>query len=179
MIHRESRKIAFCGVMAGVATVVLLLGGIIPAATYCCPILAMIVLLPVFSEFGSGPAWTAYAAVSILALLLVPDKETAAVYVFFGGYPMIRPSLGRIRFRAARIAGKLLYCNTSILLLYTVLIKLFALEAVVRDYRGTSPVFLAVLLLLGNAVFLMLDAALGRMDLLWRTKLRKLFFHRN
>lgn len=178
MMRRKSREIAFCGVLAALAAVILLLGGVIPAATYCCPILAMIVLLPVLEEFGVGMAWTAYAAVSILALLLVPDKETAAVYVFFGGYPMIQPLLNRIRLRGLRLAAKLAYCNLTVFILYALLIYLFALNDVVRDFQGMSRTFFMVLLLLGNFLFLAMDLALARMRLLWKKKLRKIFFPR-
>lgn len=176
-MHRKSREVAFCGVLAALATAILLLGGIIPVATYCCPLLSMVVLLPVLSEFGAGMAWTAYAVVCVLALLLVPDKETAAVYVFFGGYPMLQPLFNRVPLRGVRLVVKLIYCNVTISVLYILLIKLFALEGVTRDFHGMSGIFLLTLLLLGNVLFLAMDMALKRMQLLWRTKFRKIFFH--
>lgn len=178
MMRRKSREVAFCGVLAALASAILLLGSVIPAATYCCPILAMIVLLPVLEEFGTRMAWTAYAAVSILALLLVADKETAAVYVFFGGYPMIQPLLNRIRLRGVRLTAKLAFCNLTVFALYALLLNLFALNAVVQEFQGMSRAFFIVLLLLGNFLFLAMDLALARMRLLWNKKLRKIFFPR-
>ena len=40
-MREKSREAAFCGVLAALAETVLLLGGVIPAATFCCPLLAM------------------------------------------------------------------------------------------------------------------------------------------
>jgi hypothetical protein len=176
MMHRKSREMAFCGVLCALATAILLLGGVIPIATYCAPLLALLVLLPVLTEFGVPAAWTAYAAVSLLGLLLVPDKETAAVYLFFGYYPIIQPLFSRIRLRGIRILAKLAYCNLTVLVLYTLLIRLFATGSAANDFRGMSGFFLTVLILLGNVLFLAMDLALGRMEILWKTKLRKLFF---
>ena len=86
-MREQSRKVALCGVLCGLAVVVLLLGGLFSLAVYCAPLLAMAVLLPVLEEYGPGTAGAAYGAVAILALLLVPDREAALVYVFFGWYP--------------------------------------------------------------------------------------------
>lgn len=42
----NSRQMALCGVLSALAVVFLLLGSVIPAATFCAPILAMIALFP-------------------------------------------------------------------------------------------------------------------------------------
>ena len=80
----QARRTALCGVLAALSVVLLMLGGLIPAALYACPILAMAALLPIREIFGRGAALTTYAAVSILAILLVTDKELALLYAFFG-----------------------------------------------------------------------------------------------
>lgn len=176
MMHRKSREIAFGGVLCALATAILLLGGVIPIATYCAPLLAMLALLPVLEEFGTKPAWTAYAAVSLLALALAADKELAAVYLFFGYYPMVQPAFDRIRLRGIRVSAKLGYFNAAAAALYALLIRLFAVDAVAREFHGMSGAFLLTLILLGNGLFFATDLVLGRMRLLWKLKLRHLVF---
>ena len=57
-------------------------------------------------------ALTAYAAVSLLALLFVPDKEVALIFVFLlGYYPLAKPKFERIRPAVLCIVCKLLLCN--------------------------------------------------------------------
>ena len=64
-------------------------------------------------------ALTAYAAVSLLALLFVPDKEVALIFVFLlGYYPLAKPKFERIRPAVLRIVCKLLLCNGTVLAMY-------------------------------------------------------------
>ena len=55
MMHGKSGPIALCGVLAALATALMLLGGIFPGATYCAPLLASLVLIPAQEECGRGP----------------------------------------------------------------------------------------------------------------------------
>lgn len=169
----NSRQMALCGLLSALAAVILLLGGAMGIGTFAAPVLAMTALLPVLEECGPRAAGTAYAAVSILALLLVPDRELALVYAGFGWYPILRPRVARIPSRLVRTAVRLAVCNGVILVLYGLLLRLMGLTA---DLAGTPQVLNIVLLAMGILVFLLLDLVLERMTGLWRRKLRKRFF---
>lgn len=174
--RRQSRRMALCGLMAALSIVILLLGGLIPLATFACPMLAMICLLPVLRECGVQLCLVLYAAVSVLALLLVPDKELAAFYVFLGYYPALRPVLERLTAPVARIAAKCGVFTAAMLCMYLLLLKLFQLEAVVEEFSSYSSALTAGLLLLGNVTFLLFDRALTHLSLLYDTRLRRRFF---
>ena len=175
-MREQSRKVALCGVLCGLAVVVLLLGGLFAPAVYCAPLLAMAVLLPVLEEYGPGTAGAAYGAVAILALLLVPDRETALVYVFFGWYPILRPRIAALPSLPVRLVCRLGVCGLSMFLLYGVTIRLLGLTAVTEELGGGW--LTAALAVMGCAVFLLLDLALGRLTVLWRRKLRRRFFRK-
>ena len=175
-MREQSRKVALCGVLCGLAVVVLLLGGLFSLAVYCAPLLAMVVLLPVLEEYGPGTAGAAYGAVAILALLLVPDRETALVYVFFGWYPLLRPRIAALPSLPVRLVCRLGVCGLSMFLLYGVTIRLLGLTAVTEELGGGW--LTAALAAMGCAVFLLLDLALGRLTVLWRRKLRRRFFRK-
>ena len=175
-MREQSRKVALCGVLCGLAVVVLLLGGLFSLAVYCAPLLAMAVLLPVLEEYGPGTAGAAYGAVAILALLLVPDRETALVYVFFGWYPILRPRIAALPSLPVRLVCRLGVCGLSMFLLYGVTIRLLGLTAVPEELGGGW--LTAALAVMGCAVFLLLDLALGRLTVLWRRKLRRRFFRK-
>lgn len=170
----KSREIALCGMMNALAVVLLSLGGMIPAATYCAPMLAMAVLLPVQEEYGKKLALTAWVSVSLLALMLTPDRETALVYVCFGWYPVVRPRIAALPSRLVRLAVKLIIASGTILLLYGLVLRLMGLTA---DLLDSTFLLNAALLAMGNVVFLLLDLALARLTLLWHRKFRKYFFH--
>ena len=173
-MRQQSRKVALCGVLCGLAVVVLLLGGLFSLAVYCAPLLAMAVLLPVLEEYGPGTAGAAYGAVAILALLLVPDRETALVYVFFGWYPILRPRIAALPSLPVRLVCRLGVCGLSMFLLYGVTIRLLGLTAVTEELGGGW--LTAALAVMGCAVFLLL--ALGRLTVLWHRKLRRRFFRK-
>ena len=175
-MREQSRKVALCGVLCGLAVVVLLLGGLFSLAVYCAPLLAMAVLLPVLEEYGPGTAGAAYGAVASLALLLVPDRETALVYVFFGWYPILRPRIAALPSLPVRLVCRLGVCGLSMFLLYGVTIRLLGLTAVTEELGGGW--LTAALAVMGCAVFLLLDLALGRLTVLWRRKLRRRFFRK-
>ena len=175
-MRQQSRKVALCGVLCGLAVVVLLLGGLFSLAVYCAPLLAMAVLLPVLEEYGPGTAGAAYGAVAILALLLVPDRETALVYVFFGWYPILRPRIAALPSLPVRLVCRLGVCGLSMFLLYGVTIRLLGLTAVTEELGGGW--LTAALAVMGCALFLLLDLALGRLTVLWRRKLRRRFFRK-
>ena len=145
--------------MAALAVVIMCMGGIIPVATYVCPMLCALLLAVVLRLTGRRIAWAWYAAVSVLSLLLGPDKEAAAVFVFLGYYPILKPWLDG---RKVPIFWKLAVFNLSIGTLYALLLYLFRLEQVVRDFSEFGLVMTLVVLLLGNVTLFLLDLLLGR-----------------
>ena len=98
----KSKQIALCGLLCALAVTMLLLGGMLGIGMFAGPILAMAVLLPILEEYGKKTAAVAYGAAAILAVLLVPDRETALVFAFFGWYPLLRPRLDRLHSRPVR-----------------------------------------------------------------------------
>ena len=163
MRRGKSTEIALCGMMTALAVVILCLGGLIPAATFCCPVLASLVLLPVMQRWGRRDAVLVWAASAILGLLLGPDKEAAALYAALGYYPAIRAGLDRKR-PALRWALKLLLFNGATIALYALLIFVLGLNALVEEYRATGTALLIATLALGNVVFVIYDFLLKRLE---------------
>jgi hypothetical protein len=172
-MHIRARRAALSGLLSALAVVFLMMGSLIPAALYACPILAMLALLPIREEFGRTPALTAYAAVSLLAVLLVPDKELAFLFVFFGWYPPVQPLLDRIRPRLLQAAVKLALANGAAVILYSLLLWVFQLESVTAELEGVGVLMVAVLLLCANILFVLTDIVLHRIAFLWNRRIRK------
>lgn len=175
-MREKSRQIALGGVLAALALVILLLGGLIPLATYCAPLLAILTLVPVLAECGPKLAGTAWAAVSLLALMLVPDRELTLFYVFFGLYPLLRPWVYRLHSRFLRLLVQIGYCSLSTLLIYVLLIFLMGIQSVAADFQGISAMMALSMLVLDNINFILLDLLLGMFTQIWEKRLRKRFF---
>lgn len=149
---------ALGGVLAALAVVIMSMGTLIPVATYVCPMLCAILLKLVLNTCGKRTAWAWYGAVSLLSLLMAPDKEAAAVFVFIGYYPIVKPALDKRKFPWL---WKGLLFNAAILIMYWLLMHLFGLEQVAEDFEGMGIALTLVTLALGNLVFFMLDRLLG------------------
>lgn len=169
----RARPLALCGVLTALAVVLLCLGGVIPGAVFCAPILAMAALLPVLEELGPKAAGTVYAAVSILALLLVPDRETAFVYLFFGWYPILRPKIAALPSRPLRVLARVAVCSAAALALYGLVLRLMGLT---EDLLNSVWYVNAALLAAGNVVFLLTDSTLARLTNIWHWKLKKYLY---
>lgn len=112
----KSWSMAYCGMAAALCVALMLLGTIIPIAMFIAPAVASFLIATVCMECGITMAWTAYAAVSLLGLLFVPDKEIALIFtVLLGYYPLVKPRFDRIRPRALQLVCKLLLCNAACL----------------------------------------------------------------
>ena len=170
----QSKRIALCGVLCALALVFMLLGGIIPVATFCAPILSMLALLPILEEYGTRFAGAAYGAVSILALLLVPDIETALVYLFFGWYPLLWPRIAALPSHLLQIVCRLAVCNLAMFLLYGVVVQVVGLASISEELGSSWGT--VSLVVLANMIFLLLDRVLTNVTYLWRQKLRKRLF---
>lgn len=149
---------AFGGVLAAVAVVLMSLGTIIPVATYAVPMLCVMVGRIVLETCGSRVGWAWYGAVAVLSLLLAPDKEAAAVFAVLGYYPEVKPKLDRMK---GQWLWKGLLFNGSILLLYWGLLNMIGMEQLLSDFEGMGLAMYAVLLILGNVTFFLLDRLLG------------------
>ena len=97
--------------------------------------------------------------VSLLSILMAPDKEAVLVFVCFGFYPLLKPYIDRL---PLPWLWKALLFNGIIVLLYTCLLRLLGLDALAQEYQAMELGGLIAVLLLGNTVFFLLDLVLGK-----------------
>lgn len=156
--HSASRTVALGGVLAALALCVMWLGGLLGIATYVSPMLCAILLQIVKNTCGNRLGWAWYGAVAILAVLLSADKEAAAVFVFLGYYPIVKPRLDGTR--PAWLWKGLLF-NGSIGVMYFLLLRIFGMGELGEEFEEFGLVMLLVLLIMGNVTFFLLDKLLG------------------
>ncbi len=159
MRNQNPRNIALGGILAAACMVIMLLGGLIPIATYVCPVLCTLVCAVVLRQCGRGITWAWYGCVAVLSALMAPDKEAAAVFAFLGYYPLIKGVFDRLK---AGWILKAVFFNCATAVLYFALIFLLGMEQLASEYMEFGLVGLMLILVLGNATFFLLDRLLGR-----------------
>ena len=156
---KNSMKLALCGMMAALSTVLLFLTGAAPVATLALPAIAGCLLIPVVVEVGLPWAFGVYGVCSVLGVFLAPDRQALLFYVlFFGHYPALFAVLGRIRAKALRYAAKLLVFNAAMAL--EVLLSVYVLGIPFESFAILGPLGPVLLAVLANVVFIVFDRAL-------------------
>ena len=160
-MRKQSRDLALCGVLCALAVAIMAMGTILPAATYCCPVLASMTLVPVLILCGERLSWAMFAASAILSLLLAPDKEAAAIFLALGYYPIVKPRLDK-KPKPRRIVWKLLLFNAAIIAVYGALLFVFRLDALREEFFSMGGLLALALILGGNVIFWLDDRLLER-----------------
>lgn len=144
--------------MAALAVVIMAMGTLIPVATFVCPVLCMLVLQIVLKASGSRIGWAWYGAVAVLSLLMAPDKEAAAIFAFLGYYPIVKPKLDA---RKGKWLWKALLFNAAIGVMYFLLLQILGMGEIAEEYAQMGRIMTAVMLILGNITFFLLDRLLS------------------
>ena len=160
MKRNSAKFMALGGVTAALAVVIMSMGTLIPFATYVCPMLCAVLLTTVYRMTDRRVAWAWFGAVALLSMLLAPDKEAAAVLLFLGYYPIVKPWFDKRRLAAV---WKFAFFNASIAAVFSLMLFILGFDAVSEDFRETGIVMAVILLVMGNVTLFMLDTLLGRL----------------
>ncbi len=166
----STKRIALCGLLAAMQTVILYFSSIFSVIDLT--LAACTVFLTMFTviEIGGKYPWLIYGVVSVLSLLLLPQKFSAVVYVcFFGWYPIAKAFFERLNTVLSWIA-KIASFNACYLLIFEICSRVLMIEDTgILD----GKTYYIVMIILGNAAFLALDFMMRLAVTLYKLKLRK------
>ena len=164
----KAKTVAVCSLCAALGVVILLLGAVLKLGMYVCPVIVGLCLIPIGKEYGVKYQLMLWIAISVLALLLVPDPEENLIFAgFFGWYPALFPKLQKLP-KLPRLLLKLLIFNAAIVSIEALVILVLVPEAM-------GSVMTIILLALGNVVFLLYDRLLPRFEILLRRYFSRFF----
>ena len=167
-MKHQSRKMALCSMTAALGVVVLLLGSVLGLGMYVAPLLVGMCLIPIGKEYGTKYQLMLWIVISILSFILVPNPEENLMFAgLFGWYPALYPKLEKLP-RIPRLIVKLLLFNV-------IVISLEALVILVLVPEILDGPMIAMLLLMGNVMFLLYDRVIPNFDLIAKRYLKKLF----
>ncbi len=170
---KNTRKIALCGMFGALSITVMLLGSIIPLATYICPAIAAFFILPIVYEYKEKTGFMLYVTVSILSMLLVAEKEFAFVYIFiFGLYSVFKFRADKVKPKFLQYLLKALYCIVMTVICYSLLLFVFSSPSVLADFGDFTFWLAAVFVVIFTITFMLFDFACGKMFILYRYYLR-------
>ena len=144
--------------MTALGTVIIIMSVILQLAIFILPAISgMIVLFSAF-EVNYKFGLKVYFSISVLSLMLSPDKFSSILFItLLGYYPLVKLKIDCMgeNFKATKLVLKLLLFNFVVLLYYFVLIYLLLMPKEFFNFFGIyMPAFL---LIIGNITFLMYD----------------------
>ena len=153
----SAKRMAMCAMTAALCVVLMVLGAVLELGMYACPLLAGLCLIPIGKRFGRKYHITAFAATSILCLLIVPNMEENLMFLgLLGWYPIAAPGLRKLPW-LLRWTAKLLLFNAVVIAIEWLVMHVLAPEVM-------GQVFLLVLLALGNVTFILYDWMLPKLE---------------
>lgn len=173
MPMRESSKAALGGIVAALAVVIMLATYISPLFVYTAPPFAGLLLIFIIKEIGYSWAFGTYAAVSLLSVFVIADKESAVFFTFFFGYyPILRTVLcNKIKIKLLSFAVGLFVFNISLLISVWFCSVVFGIDY--SDFTSGGKAMILLFVGLMNIVFVVYDFLFLRLNFLYDKLLSK------
>lgn len=170
---RGAGRVALVAMLSALALIGLFAASVLPTGQLGMTAAAGI--LPALALISGGPAagLMCYGAAGLLALVLIPDKGAALLFLlFFGLYPLVKHWIERLGRLILEWIVKLLVCNAALLLFWTLLQSL--LLGQLPDAFGSLMIFWPA----GNLCFVLYDLGLARLLALYYSRVHRAVFRR-
>ncbi len=152
-------KVAYPAILSALALVLVYISAVAPTGNWGVVALAGLLPAAAVVSVGLKAGFLCWAAVVILAFLLVPDKFSVLLFgALFGLYPMVKSLVERLRKRPLEYLLKLAFFNAA----FTV-ICLIAFTAVTASLPPMLGGSVWVLYSVANVVFLLYDYGFSRL----------------
>ncbi len=171
---KKSSKTAIGGVVTALSIVLMFLTSVIPTLTYALPAAAGFLITLIVIEIDKKWALGVYAAVSLLSVLLIADKEAAVMYImFFGYYPIVKAIFEKHFHSVLLWILKFLVFNAGAVSAFFISTYVFMVPFEEMEKYGAVAAW--GLLAAGNVIFLLYDFAMSNLIQVYLLKWRKNF----
>lgn len=176
---RESSKAALGGIVSALAVVVMLSTYISPLLVYTAPPVAGLLLLIIINEIDYKWAIGTYAAISLLSVFIIADKESAIFFtLFFGHFPISATFIDR-RLKSGIIKLFLKFTVFNISCASALALCIFVLGVSYSDIFGETLMLTVLFIVLFEILFFVYNILVARLQELYilkfRKKIKKLF----
>lgn len=175
-IKKSTFRIAFCGVLAALSLVLMLLTSLIPIGTFAFPCFAGMLTAAIVIEYGGRWAIGVYAVVSVLAAFFAGDKEAVLYFIaLFGYYPVLKGIIeGKIKNKLVQYLLKFSVFNAAAVGSFFAATFLLSIPAEEFEIFGLYLPW--VFLIAGNLFFVLYDYAVSVLVTQYIHRLRNKLF---
>lgn len=164
---KSASRITYPALLGAVSLILLYGSSVSPTGAVGLVALAGVPCAGVVIAAGTSAGLLCWATVSLLGLLLVPDKFCVLVYAaIFGLYPVVKSRVEALRRKPVELLAKLVFFNLS----FTVVV--LVTKAVALSGLPLQQLHLGLLYLLGNVVFLLYDFGFSGLISVYLSRMR-------
>lgn len=154
--------VALCGIMSGLALVVMFVFGFVPTFEYITPALAGLLIYVIKENLGVKYGLVSYIAVGLLCLLITSNYEVAMMFIFLlGYYPILREYFQKIKLRLLRGLVKFAVFSLTSLSCYALLIYIFGMTQLLDEMNEFGRYGALFIFALSLFAFVAYDIFLG------------------
>ncbi len=177
-VKNSTFRVAFCGIIAALGLVLMLLTSLFPVGTYAFPCFAGIFIAAVVIEYGWKWGLGVYAVVAVLSLFLAGDKEAVLYFIaLFGYYPILKAVFEK-NIKNKIILYVLKFAVFNIAAIASFFAAAFLLSISPEEYTLFGVYMPLAFLAFGNVFFLIYDFAVTVFVGQYVVRLRSKFFGR-
>lgn len=177
-VKNSTFRVAFCGIIAALGLVLMLLTSLVPVGTYAFPCFAGIFIAAVVIEYGWKWGLGVYAVVAVLSLFLAGDKEAVLYFIaLFGYYPILKAVFEK-NIKNKIILYVLKFAVFNIAAIASFFAAAFLLSISPEEYTLFGVYMPLAFLAFGNVFFLIYDFAVTVFVGQYVVRLRSKFFGR-
>ena len=169
------KQLTICSMLTALGVIFLEIGAIFDVLDISMAVVASLCVVIALIEYGKGAPWMVYFAISILSLILLPNKLPAVFFaLFLGFYPILREKIEKRKKRFIRWLLKELIFNVCLAIM---MLACALVDPTFYDFG--IPISLAWILaftvVICEILFILYDIALMRMITFYVIKLRHRF----
>jgi len=178
-----TKKLALAAVLSALGVVILTVGSFIQVLDLSSAALAGFVIIIAVIELQKYYPVLMYSVISLLSLILIPNKFPALLFIFFGGfYPIFKAYVERFHYIAAWVVK---FSMFNMFLAFLIIAVRILAEAGflpplennnLYDFLGN---FKIIVFAVANFVFLLYDIAMSRIINIYIIKVRRLLGLKN
>lgn len=165
----KTKRIALLAMLSALGVVILYIGSLISVMDISMAVLVSLLGVIAVIEYGKGSAFLTFAVTSVLALILLPQKSPALMYVlFFGYYPILKEQFEKQKKLVSWVLKEVVF-NVALVIIVIALHKIAFVGADIP-----LPLYL-IGIALCELVFPLYDVALTRLISFYLYSLRRRF----
>ncbi len=161
-MNNVSYRVALGGVISSLCVFSMFVSAAVPFLYLTMPMIAGALLTIIVVEVNKSWAFLTYAAVSLLSVFIIPNKEASLIFILlFGYYPILKQPIEQIKNAILRNLTKFILFNIVAVIDFQITIHLLGLSEITEEFEAFGKFGLYIFWSICNVIFFVYDYALN------------------